>query len=144
LPSEAEWECAARAGALTSRFYGTSDVLLSEYAWYTKNSLNERLLEVGRQKPNDLGLFDVLGNVQEWCTERGRRFEGTRALPHIRLDVAADDLRDLAEAKDLDLRALRGRGFSDVAVDLRLAHRTASAPGARLASYGFRVARTCP
>src|SRR6202035_408342 len=75
LPSEAEWEFAARAGAVTSRYFGTSESLLGDYAWHAKTSLNQRLLEVGRLKPNDLGLFDVLGNVKEWCSERGRVFE---------------------------------------------------------------------
>ncbi|HEV3021729.1 MAG TPA: SUMF1/EgtB/PvdO family nonheme iron enzyme, partial [Pirellulales bacterium] len=142
LPSEAEWEFAARAGAVTSRFYGASEALLGEFAWFTNNSHNARLLEVGRLKPNDLGLFDVLGNVTEWCSERGRLFEGNLEAPHTRLDIAADDLRDLAELKRTDLRALRGGAFSDVAADLRSANRIGGAPGDREANYGFRVART--
>jgi serine/threonine protein kinase/formylglycine-generating enzyme required for sulfatase activity len=142
LPSEAEWEFAARAGAISSRFYGASDALLGEYAWFTNNSHNERLLEVGRLKPNDLGLFDVLGNVKEWCTERGRLDEGSLEAPYVRLDVAADDLRDLAELKSTDFRALRGGAFSDVAADLRSANRTGGRPASREANYGFRVART--
>ncbi|HEV3025507.1 MAG TPA: SUMF1/EgtB/PvdO family nonheme iron enzyme, partial [Pirellulales bacterium] len=67
LPTEAEWECACRAGTLTSRFYGASESLLGRYAWYTKNSGDIRMLEVGTLKPNALGLFDTLGNACEWC-----------------------------------------------------------------------------
>jgi formylglycine-generating enzyme required for sulfatase activity len=92
-------------------------------------------------KPNDLGLFDVLGNIKEWCSNRGR-LEGSLDAEHIRLDEAAEDLRDLAEVKRTDLRALRGGAFSDVAADLRSGNRTGGAPGNREANYGFRVART--
>jgi hypothetical protein len=59
LPTDAEWEFAARAGASASRFFGTSEELLREYAWYAGNTFAERSWPVGQLKPNDLGLFDV-------------------------------------------------------------------------------------
>ncbi len=68
LPTEAEMEYATRAGALTSRYYGETEELLPKYAWYQKNS-QERTWPVGSLKPNDLGLFDVQGNVFTWCQE---------------------------------------------------------------------------
>ena len=68
LPTEAEMEYATRAGALTSRYYGETEELLPKYAWYNKNS-QERTWPVGSLKPNDLGLFDVQGNVYTWCQE---------------------------------------------------------------------------
>ena len=61
LPTEAEWEYACRAGVVTSRYYGTSVELLGQYAWYVENSRN-RAWPCGQVKPNDLGLFDMLGN----------------------------------------------------------------------------------
>ena len=69
LPTEAEMEYATRAGAVTTRYYGETEELLPKYAWYNKNS-QDRTWPVGSMKPNDLGLFDVQGNVFTWCQER--------------------------------------------------------------------------
>ncbi|MCH8073937.1 MAG: SUMF1/EgtB/PvdO family nonheme iron enzyme, partial [Proteobacteria bacterium] len=69
LPTEAEWEYACRSKTVTSRYYGQTDELLGQYAWFIKNSAN-RSWPVGSLKPNDTGLFDMLGNVLEWCQGR--------------------------------------------------------------------------
>ena len=69
LPTEAEWEYACRAGAVTSRYYGLSIELLGKYAWSMSNS-NDRARPCGLAMPNDLGMFDMMGNVWEWCQER--------------------------------------------------------------------------
>jgi formylglycine-generating enzyme required for sulfatase activity len=66
LPTEAEMEFATRGGSVTSRYYGETEELLSNYAWYNKNG-RDRSWPVGGKKPNDLGLFDVRGNVFTWC-----------------------------------------------------------------------------
>ena len=68
LPTETEWEEACRAGANTCRHYGTDDELLGDYAWYGDNSRG-RTWPVGSKKPNDFGLFDMLGNASEWCQD---------------------------------------------------------------------------
>jgi formylglycine-generating enzyme required for sulfatase activity len=68
LPTEAEWEYSCRAGAVTSRYYGVSVDLLGKYAWYANNS-DGRAHPAGYLIPNDLGLFDMLGNVYEWCQD---------------------------------------------------------------------------
>jgi len=73
LPTEAEWEYACRAGAVTSRYYGRSVELLGKYAWYLQNS-QERAWPCGQLLPNELGLFDMLGNVYEWCHEQYYRY----------------------------------------------------------------------
>jgi hypothetical protein len=66
LPTEAEWEHAARAGAITSRFYGEAASLLPRYAWSAGHSDN-LLHPTGLLRPNDFGLFDVIGNAAEAC-----------------------------------------------------------------------------
>ena len=75
MPTPAEWEYACRAGTATSRPFGDSEELLREYAWYVQNS-NDRAWPVGQLKPNDLGLFDMLGNGFEHCNSNGLRGDG--------------------------------------------------------------------
>ena len=62
LPTEAEWEYACRAGTMTSRYYGLSTDLLKRYAWYRPIAKIDAW-PCGSLQPNDLGLFDMLGNV---------------------------------------------------------------------------------
>lgn len=66
LPTEAEWEYACRAGTVTRRYFGHGEAYLASYAWYLGNAHGEAH-PVGLLLPNDLGLFDVYGNVAEMC-----------------------------------------------------------------------------
>jgi serine/threonine protein kinase/formylglycine-generating enzyme required for sulfatase activity len=66
LPSGDEWEYCARAGSNTRRFFGYSDDLLSEYCWYQENSFG-RPHPAGQKKPNPFGLFDIYGNILQYC-----------------------------------------------------------------------------
>jgi formylglycine-generating enzyme required for sulfatase activity len=74
LPTEAEWEFAARAGSKTSYFYGDDPAKLGDYAWFKGNSPDDThprgtTREVGTKKPNSFGLYDMYGNVMEWCLD---------------------------------------------------------------------------
>jgi serine/threonine protein kinase/formylglycine-generating enzyme required for sulfatase activity len=136
LPSEAEWECACRAGAVTSRYYGETEELLPRYGWYIKNS-GERTRPVGGKTPNDLGLFDLHGNVFTWCQES---FKG--AYPASLDGKAIAEEEDKLQKISSNDCVLRGGSFNSPAVILRSAGRYWRAPANRHITAGLRPART--
>ncbi len=136
LPTEAEWEYACRAGAATARYYGETETLLSEYAWYTKTSGDKWLLPVGSLKPNDNGLFDMQGNVLEWCQDQALLFAKNRKW--------LGDPEQVGKLSNSEVRVLRGGSFLVNAPLVRSANRLTFQPLDRALYSGFRPARTYP
>jgi formylglycine-generating enzyme required for sulfatase activity len=135
LPTEAEWEYACRAGAVTSRYYGETEELLAKYAWYVRNS-EDRTWPVGSKKPNDLGLFDMHGHVFAWCQERHSNY----AIPKD--DKAIDDKEEDLSIAPLLRRILRGGSVDHRASNLRCAERGWIVPSLLFSYQGLRPVRT--
>ena len=133
LPTEAEWEYAARAGALTILHYGASEKLLGRYAWYLATS-KDRAWPVGSLQPNDLGLFDMLGNALEWCQDP---FMNYKTDPHF-----IDDEEDIRDIESRQNRVLRGGAFTHLSAYVRSAYRDKFMPADSDYDVGFRPART--
>ncbi|MCI0379723.1 MAG: formylglycine-generating enzyme family protein, partial [Gemmataceae bacterium] len=135
LLTEAEWEYACRAGAVTSRFYGDDEELLREYARHYLPQTPQRLWPVGTLKPNDFGLFDMLGNGGEWCQSGSRQYVrnpwGRPAVDRETFDYG-------------QMSWMRGAQFDSAPWLVRSANRTWFSVGASHPSIGFRVAKTLP
>ena len=125
LPTEAEWEYACRAGTTTPR-YGDVDAV----AWYDGNSGKETH-PVGRRQANPWGLYDMLGNVWEWCWDWHTSY-------------VANTVTDPTGPESGSRRVYRGGSWFFDARNARAASRLYWAPGYRNGLLGFRVARSLP
>ncbi len=128
LPSEAEWEYAARAGTQTAYSFGNDDGQLSKYAWYRNNS-NDQTNPVKQKKPNAFGLYDMHGNVWEWCADTW----------HDNYQNAPDDGSIWGSLGIKKARVLRGGSWSLQPDHLRSAYRNGLNPDYVDANIGFRV-----
>jgi serine/threonine protein kinase/formylglycine-generating enzyme required for sulfatase activity len=135
LPTEAEWEFACRAGAVTGFSFGEAEELLGKYAWYYGNSPT-RTRAVGLLKPNDLGLFDLHGNAWEWTQDRLQGGPPAGGVKPVK------DKEDILDIKDKESRVLRGGSFLNPASLLRCRDRDWLVPTHRFLYVGFRPART--
>ncbi|MGF1454872.1 MAG: formylglycine-generating enzyme family protein [Alphaproteobacteria bacterium] len=141
LPTEAQWEYACRAGTTTATYAGPMEILSSDtapvldaIAWYRGNS-GDGTHPVGQKAPNPWGLYDMLGNVWEWCADDKRPYGPGPATdpagPHSRAERSSS-------------RALRGGAWSNHARFVRAAIRYAGTPDSRIGIIGFRCARGRP
>jgi formylglycine-generating enzyme required for sulfatase activity len=137
LPTQAEWEYACRAGARTRRAYGNSDDLLKKYAWFS-HRLADGPFPVGRLMPNDLGLFDMYGNVAEWCQDQPRAVRPDPRGP------ALEDREDPIRPTNRDQRLTRGGAWIFPPELLRSAYGVGLPSTEAIPGVGFRVARTWP
>ncbi len=129
LPSEAEWEYAARAGTTTRYSFGNDESDLGDYAWYEDNS-GDKTHPVGQKKPNPWGLYDMHGNVWEWVQDRC----------HNSYNGAPTDGSAL-ESGSSSYRVFRGGSWCFFARCCRSAFRSSDVPGIRLYYIGFRLLR---
>lgn len=134
LPTEAEWEYAARAGTTTAYGFGDDEKQLGHYAWYEGNAQGETH-PVGRLQPNAWGLYDMLGNVWEWCQDW-----------YDRDGYASAAVVDPVGPGAGRFRVYRGCGWHRGTSPLycQVANRHGAQPTFSHASIGFRLAMTVP
>jgi formylglycine-generating enzyme required for sulfatase activity len=130
LPTEAEWEYACRAGTDTTYSFGDDESRLGGYGWYAGNAGNETQ-PVGRKKPNAWGLYDMHGNVWEWCNDY------FAAYP----EAAATDPQGPSKPAE---RVMRGGCWGNAAGYCRSADRYGYDWHARADYLGFRLALSPP
>ncbi len=131
LPTEAEWEYAARGGGSSrmTTYSGSND--LKEVGWYTENA-EGKTHPVGQKKPNELGLHDMSGNVWEWCQDwyDEKYYEKCKSVGTV---------KDLTGPDAGWSRVARGGCWSDRAEICRTAYRYNSHPEYRSVNGGFRL-----
>ena len=136
LPSEAEWEYACRAGTTTRFYFGDSPECIGEctdcaveYMWYCGNNTPEGSKPVGGKPHNAFGLYDMSGNLWEWCEDHN----------HYDYVDAPRDGTAWVTGDVGDYRMVRGGYWNNSPVQCRSAYRTYAEPGQRYESFGFRV-----
>jgi hypothetical protein len=133
LPTEAQWEYACRAGTASRWFFGDDEAALPDYAWFRKNS-GWRTHAVGEKKPNAWGLYDMCGNVCNWCADW--------SASHYYRQSPPSDPSGPATGAD---HVVRGGCFQQHALPMRSAYRSSDAGmSAAGLNRGFRVTADVP
>ena len=134
LPTEAEWEYAAKGGQNSKGYMYSGSNDINEVAWYASNA-NNKTHSVGLKKPNELGLFDMTGNLWEFCQDdmvrNAYKFNRT-ANPLV------EDTKRHAKAKAM--KVLRGGGYEFTADESLVFIRDGATNNVRMADIGFRLA----
>jgi formylglycine-generating enzyme required for sulfatase activity/ribosomal protein L40E len=131
LPTEAEWEYACRAGSISPWCFGDQVLDVGIYAWYYDNSTMETH-PVGQRKPNSWGLYDMHGNVMEWCYDWYNEFQ---------YQQCGEEEENPTGPEDGAAKVLRGGAWQFGAEATRCAYRNSSAPEAIAGVIGFRICR---
>lgn len=134
LLSEAEWEYVCRAGSITPWCFGDQVMDVNEHAWFFDNSTSETH-PVGEKKPNAWGIFDMHGNVMEWCCDWYGEFY---------YQTCQDEIENPLGPNDGTSKVLRGGAWQFGAEATRSAYRNSSAPDAVSSVIGFRICRNAP
>ncbi len=130
LPTEAEWEYACRAGTTTRFSFGDSDASLGDYAWFRSWATSGYSRSVGQKKPNPCGLYDMHGNVWEWCSDWYK--------DDYYAEAPSDEPKGPSSG---ERRCLRGGSWLNNLSNLRCSYREGALPGIRNSLVGFRVVR---
>lgn len=128
LPTEAEWEYACRAGTTTRYYFGDDEFALREYAWYDSNAHKAKEYyphKVGMKTPNLWSLYDMNGNVKEWCLDCFDADNRGGVNPYV--------------VRATRSRSVRGGDWRSAEKLLRSAHRDSMVLDSRSVGYGFRV-----
>jgi formylglycine-generating enzyme required for sulfatase activity len=130
LPTEAEWEYAARAGSTTLYSFGDDSKKLAEYAWFGNEGYHGTSKEVGTKKPNEWGLSDMHGNVWEWVQDWYD--------PNY---YHSSPEKDPQGPEKGEYRVYRGGSWVGKAINLRSSLRYSGLPVSRTSDIGFRLLR---
>ena len=125
LPTEAEWEYAARGGESSVGYKFSGGDMIDSVAWYAKNAPTAH--QIGFKLPNELGIYDMTGNVSEWCSDwYGEHELSTKTNP--------------TGPKSGEYKVFRGGSWGNTALDCEVLVRSCSAPDMSYCSLGFRLA----
>ncbi len=141
LPTAAQWEYACRAGSTSAYCFGDDETQLGDYAWYKANA-GGTTHPVGQKQPNAWGLYDMHGNVWEWCQDISRTYRfntiGNPLGALVDAIVGKRGVDALPGTIPDDFRVIRGGDWGDPARRVRTALRVAYDPGTRAPDIGFR------
>ncbi len=132
LPTDAEWEYAARSGGKDEKYAGTSSLAkLKDYAWFRDNS-KEKTHPVGLKNPNGLGIYDMNGNVSEWVIDRAEDVNYYEISPRVNPQGPSSGSH----------RIVRGGSWFNFSRGVRTTARIDALPDRRSSGTGFRLAMT--